>query len=69
MMTLLSKEQREGILKRVAFIEIELIDLKEYQDLDFKSYSSDRKIRRNVERLLENVVNAIIDIAKIFLNL
>ncbi|MBI1987423.1 MAG: DUF86 domain-containing protein [Nitrospinae bacterium] len=66
-MTPLNKEQAESIIRRIAFIEEELKDLGEYSDLDFKRYSTQKKVRREVERIIENVLNASIDIAKILL--
>ena len=59
--------QRTSIVKRIDFIETELNDLDEYKELDFETYSQNRKTRRNVERLVENIANASIDIGKIIL--
>jgi uncharacterized protein YutE (UPF0331/DUF86 family) len=59
--------QKTSIIKRVDFIEIELKDLDEYKNLDFSTYARDRKARRDVERITENIVNAVIDIGKIIL--
>jgi uncharacterized protein YutE (UPF0331/DUF86 family) len=66
-MTPLNSIQKTSIIKRIDFIEIELKDLDEYKNLDFSTYSKDRKARRDVERITENIVNAIIDIGKIIL--
>ncbi|MGQ9628838.1 MAG: type VII toxin-antitoxin system HepT family RNase toxin [bacterium] len=63
----ISRDRAESIIRRIAFIEVELGDLEKYKDLDFETYSADRKTRRDVERIEENVVNAAIDIAKILL--
>jgi len=63
----LNNLQKTSIVKRIDFIEIELKDLDAYKKLDFETYSRDRKVRRDVERILENVANASIDIGKIFL--
>ncbi len=60
--------QKTSIVKRIDFIETELKDLEDYKELGFEHYSSDRKTRRDVERLLENVANASIDIGKIILS-
>jgi len=59
--------QKTSIVKRVDFIETELKDLEEYKKLDFENYSQNRKTRRDVERLVENIANASIDIGKILL--
>lgn len=66
-MAILDKTQRESLIKRVSFIEAELADLSEFANIDFPTYSSDRISRRNIERILENVLNASIDIAKILI--
>ncbi len=56
------------ILKRVDFIQAELEDLKEYKSLNFAQYNADRKLQRNLERIAENIANAIIDLCKIVLS-
>jgi len=66
-MTPLNSIQKTSIIKRIDFIEIELKDLDEYKNLDFSTYARDRKARRDVERIIENIVNAVIDIGKIIL--
>ena len=38
--------QKTSIIKRIDFIEIELKDLDEYANLDFKTYARDRKVRK-----------------------
>lgn len=64
----LKPEQKSSIAERVNFIEVEIKDLNEkYQGLDWKTYSTDREARRNIERLIENLANASIDICKIML--
>jgi uncharacterized protein YutE (UPF0331/DUF86 family) len=63
----LNNLQKTSIVKRIDFLEIELKDLEAYKKLDFETYSRDRKVRRDVERILENVANASIDIGKIIL--
>jgi uncharacterized protein YutE (UPF0331/DUF86 family) len=66
-MTPLNTIQKTSIIKRISFIETELNDLGEYQTLDFNTYARERKARRDVERIIENIVNATIDIGKIIL--
>jgi|GEM_PF-558908 len=66
-MTPLNIIQRSSIIKRIDFVETELNDLAEYHALDFKTYSQNRKIRREVDRIIENIANALIDIGKIVL--
>ncbi|MEW6619476.1 MAG: DUF86 domain-containing protein [bacterium] len=48
-------------------MEIELSDLSNFFDLDYKTYQEDRNKRRSLERCIENIVNASLDIAKIIL--
>lgn len=61
-------EADRGRLIRIAdFLEAELRDLPGFVDLDKATYENDPPVRRNVERLVENIVNASIDIAKILL--
>jgi uncharacterized protein YutE (UPF0331/DUF86 family) len=64
---ILEKAQKGDIAQRLDYIEIQLGDLRKFDKLDWKSYQADRDIQRNVERLIENVANATIDIAKIVL--
>ncbi len=63
-----SPADRLFIMKRVDFIQAELEDLAEYLPLNFSEYSSDRKLQRNLERLAENIANALIDLSKIILS-
>jgi uncharacterized protein YutE (UPF0331/DUF86 family) len=66
-MTPLNEIQKISIAKRIDFIELELKDLEEYEGLDFDTYSRNRKVRRDVERISENIANATIDIGKVIL--
>ncbi|MEW6376158.1 MAG: HepT-like ribonuclease domain-containing protein [Thermodesulfobacteriota bacterium] len=66
-MTPLNEIQKISIAKRIDFIELELKDLEEYEDLDLDTYSRNRKVRRDVERISEDIANATIDIGKILL--
>jgi uncharacterized protein YutE (UPF0331/DUF86 family) len=66
-MTPLNEIQKISIAKRIDFIELELKDLEEYEDLDFDTYSQNRKARRDVERICEGIANAAIDIGKVIL--
>jgi uncharacterized protein YutE (UPF0331/DUF86 family) len=63
----INNTQRTSIVKRIDFVETELEDLDDYKKLDFENYSQNRKTRRDVERLVENIANASIDIGKIIL--
>ncbi len=63
----LNEIQKISIAKRIDFIELELKDLEEYEGLSFDTYSQNRKARRDVERISENIANAVIDIGKLIL--
>lgn len=65
---MLSPADRFFIMKRVDFIQAELEDLAEYQQISFNDYTSNRKLQRNLERIAENIANAIIDLCKILLS-
>lgn len=52
----------------MSFMETELADIKAYKQLDYSQYQQDRKSRRDVERMIENLINASLDIAKILLS-
>jgi len=67
-MTPLNKEQRQNIIEIVNFMQVELADLEQkYANTSWETYSKDRDIRRNIERLIENLANSSIDICKIIL--
>ena len=58
-----SAEKR--LIDIVGFIGDELKDLQNYNKIDYNIYLSDKNTRRLVERIIENIANAIIDIMKI----
>lgn len=60
----LSPTDRTRLLRSLDFLEEELADIGEFQDAGKQEYVRDRGFRRNVERWVENLVNATIDIAK-----
>ena len=62
-----NQAQKSSIASRISFLEVELRALAEFKKLDYKTYMEDRPVRRNVERIIENMVNALIDISKIVL--
>lgn len=53
--------------KRLIFLESELNDISEFQKLTLLEYQKDRMKRRQVERWIENLMNAAIDISKTLL--
>lgn len=67
-MSPLEKAQKESIIRRLSFLQVEMEDLKDFQGLDYNTYQQDRAKRRNVERIAENISNAMIDIGKILLS-
>mgnify|MGYP000622107596 CR=1 FL=1 len=60
-------ENRERLIRYVDFLESEIEDFSKFLKVDWKTYSVDRDIRRNLERWIENIVNCSIDIAKVLL--
>lgn len=66
-MSPLNKEQKEGVLRRIDFIRLELEELKECEIVNYKDYAKNIKERKVLERTVENIVNAIIDISKLLL--
>jgi len=63
----LSPEELESIRRRIDFLRIEASDIPGFNSMTHSEYLSDRGRRRNLERLVENVINAAADIAKILL--
>lgn len=63
----LSKEDKARLLEIVDFLETEAEDFKKFQNLTWQEYQNQRPKRREVERWIENIVNASLDIAKIIL--
>jgi len=66
-MSPLEKAQQEAIIRRISFLEIELEDLEKCRHMDYQIYKNNRTQRRNIERLAENITNAVLDIGKIVL--
>lgn len=63
----LNLEDKDRLIKLADFLETELADYDKYKDIDFKNYESNKEKRRSVERWVENIINASIDIAKVIL--
>ena len=63
----LSPVDRTRLLQISDFIESELSDYRYFEEISKQSYLEDSMIRRNVERWIENLVNASIDCAKIII--
>ena len=43
-------------------------ELEGFKNLEWKNYLENKPLRRNVERMIENIVNALVDISKIVLS-
>lgn len=63
----LTPEQVESITRRLDFLRIEVMDIPQFSTMTQADYISDRNRRRNLERLVENVLNSSLDLAKIIL--
>lgn len=63
----MAPEDRSRGIRYVDFLEDELSDFSKFSQVDWRTYTSDKDLRRNLERWIENIVNCSIDIAKILL--
>lgn len=63
----LSPEDKSIIMERLVFLENELSDIEKFEKMQWLSYFQNRDDRRNIERWVENLVMASLDIAKIVL--
>ena len=64
---MLTPADREDLTKRLDFLLDEVADFHLYQSVTWEDYKNRRK-RREVERWIENIINASIDIAKVLLS-
>ena len=64
----LERVDKERLARISDFLQEELKDFRDkFLKVDYKSYKADSDLRRNIERCIENIVNASLDIAKIIL--
>jgi uncharacterized protein YutE (UPF0331/DUF86 family) len=63
----MEEEIKERIIKHLSFLEDEMEDYTRFRELTWELFNKDRDVRRNVERWIENIINASIDIAKLLL--
>lgn len=63
----LISEDRTRMLERLQFLEQEISEIERFKRLTFEEYQEARPKRREIERWTENIMNAMIDIAKISL--
>jgi uncharacterized protein YutE (UPF0331/DUF86 family) len=61
----ISEIDRDRLARIVDFIRTELADSESFDSIDRAKYVNEPAFRRNVERWIENLVNASIDVAKI----
>jgi len=59
---------RTMLMQIIDFARGEIADLGRYSKLEYKQYSEDKDVRRLVDRMIENITNALIDIAKIVIS-
>ena len=63
----MKREIKVRLIKHITFLADELEDFDIFRSLSWEEYSRERAKRRNVERWIENIINALIDISKIIL--
>lgn len=63
----LSDVDRARLVRILDFIEDELEDTGDFAEVSLARYTTDRTFRRSIERWIENLVNASVDMAKIIL--
>ena len=63
----LSETDKERLFHLTEFLVEEIKSYEDFKNLDWKEYSRNRHVKRDVEHWLENIVNASIDIVKIIL--
>lgn len=63
----LNEEDRNILQKRLIFLDSELKDIDKFRNLTQVKYERDSMKRRGVERWIENLINATIDISKTIL--
>ncbi len=66
--TSLTREDEASLVEHLTFLENELKDLEKFKNLTWHEYSQEGSKRRDVERWVENLVMASLDIAKIVLS-
>lgn len=63
----LTERDREDLKRTIDFIEEQISLYPIYREFTQREYESEPRKRNEIERWLENIVNAVIDIAKIYL--
>lgn len=67
-MTPLRHEQISALAKRIGFLRMEMEALKKQAGMKLADYRANDVARRNVERIIENLINASLDVVKILLS-
>lgn len=60
----LSKIDKDRLVRIIDFLETEISDSSQFQNITYQEYINDSGMRRNFERWIENLVNGSIDAAK-----
>lgn len=63
----LSEEERAELIERIQFLDSEIREFTDYRNLTLKVYKEDKFQRRNIERWIETLAMALIDVGKIIL--
>jgi uncharacterized protein YutE (UPF0331/DUF86 family) len=63
-----NKEHKYRLVRYVTFLEKEIEDYGLFAEMTHEDYIQNRSKRRDVERWIENQINATVDIAKVILN-
>lgn len=61
----ISEIDKDRLMRIIDFLETELGDSSQFQNISYQIYIDDSAMRRNLERWIENLVNTSIDAAKI----
>lgn len=63
----LSDIDRDRLIRIIDFLETELEDSSQFENITYEHYMANSGMRRNLERWIENCVNASIDAAKVLI--
>lgn len=64
---MLAPADKDRLLRYLDFLDSELNDFSKFSKTDWKTYNTNRDLRRNIERWIENLINCSIDLAKVLL--
>lgn len=62
-------DDKNILTKHLLFLKDEYKDYDRFSPVTWKEYMTDRDLRRNLERWIENIINSSIDIAKLLLRI